>query len=282
MSDDGGDEDLKMAILLSLEEPGSMPPSTKQGVISLISDSEDDDDDLDAPLIAKAIIPPSNSLKSESDEVKRTRLGALGSRVSDTNAGSYSDEVFIGSTTSSGSFQHKLLFDQVRFQGSGLLGLDRKQMEQERLARITSERHKPDGKPPFESKKRKAEMLQQEQTDIRNVKTKISNASLPSTKLAASRMGRQESNGEYSNGHHDTFEIPGSGVQYPYGIVKKTWVKGCSRDGNDIKIEEVLQKDDLELAVLSAFQIDADWIISKLSEKTKVVWVLQAKSEAEV
>jgi len=41
----------------------------------------------------------------------------------------------------------------------------------------------------------------------------------------------------------------------------------------------VLQKEDLELAVLSAFQIEPDWVISKLAPSTKVVWVLQAKTE---
>ncbi|KAE9374473.1 phospholipase D/nuclease [Stipitochalara longipes BDJ] len=72
-----------------------------------------------------------------------------------------------------------------------------------------------------------------------------------------------------------------SGLQYPDGIVKKTWAFGYDRNGDDIKIEEVLQKNDLEVAVLSSFQVDADWVISKLDEKTKVVWVLQAKDNAQ-
>lgn len=73
-----------------------------------------------------------------------------------------------------------------------------------------------------------------------------------------------------------------SGVKFPEGVVRKTWAYGCPRRGDDIKIEEVLQKSDLELAVLSSFQIDTEWIISKLCDKTKVIWVLQAKTEAEV
>ena len=40
--------------------------------------------------------------------------------------------------------------------------------------------------------------------------------------------------------------------------MKKTWVLGHDRNGDDIKIEEVLQKSDLEVAVLSSFQLDAD------------------------
>jgi hypothetical protein len=73
-----------------------------------------------------------------------------------------------------------------------------------------------------------------------------------------------------------------SGIQYARGVVKKTWVYGSPRLGDDIKIEEILQKDVLDHAVLSAFQIDPDWIGAKLDDKTKVIWVLQAKTDAEV
>lgn len=64
--------------------------------------------------------------------------------------------------------------------------------------------------------------------------------------------------------------------------MKKTWAFGYARE-DDIKIEEVLQTNDLELAVLSSFQLDADWVMSKINiSKTKLIWVLQAKTEAEV
>ncbi|CAD6502201.1 BgTH12-02440 [Blumeria graminis f. sp. triticale] len=71
------------------------------------------------------------------------------------------------------------------------------------------------------------------------------------------------------------------GVQYPDGVIKKTWVRGRTRDGDDIKIEEVLQKDDITLAVLGAFQVDGDWVRAKLNENTRVYWVLQAKTKFE-
>lgn len=73
-----------------------------------------------------------------------------------------------------------------------------------------------------------------------------------------------------------------SGIQYPEGVVKKTWAYGYPRD-DDIKIEEVLQKQDLELAVLSAFQWNVDWIMSKLDlPRSKVICVVQAKDEVDV
>jgi Tyrosyl-DNA phosphodiesterase len=73
-----------------------------------------------------------------------------------------------------------------------------------------------------------------------------------------------------------------TGIQFPDGIVKKTWVYGCPRQ-DDIKIEEVFQKDDLELAVLSSFLWDDEWTLSKLNlQKTKVICVVQAQREEQV
>jgi len=79
----------------------------------------------------------------------------------------------------------------------------------------------------------------------------------------------------------DQQALGASGVQFPGGVVKKTWAYGCPRQ-NDIKIEEVFQKDTLKLAVLSAFQIEPEWVASKLKPNTKVIWVLQAKTDAQV
>lgn len=76
-------------------------------------------------------------------------------------------------------------------------------------------------------------------------------------------------------------DVSGAGIQFPHGVVKKTWADGFPRE-DDIKIEEVLQHSTLQHAVLSAFQVEPDWVISKLLRTTKVIWVLQAKTEAEV
>ena len=72
------------------------------------------------------------------------------------------------------------------------------------------------------------------------------------------------------------------GIQYPYGVVKKTWAYGFPRS-EDIKIEEVLQKNDLNIAVLSAFQWDVEWLLRKLDlKRTKMIFVMQAKDDATV
>ncbi|GAA86314.1 tyrosyl-DNA phosphodiesterase domain protein [Aspergillus luchuensis IFO 4308] len=120
----------------------------------------------------------------------------------------------------------------------GIFGLDRKQMEQERLARLA---------------KRKAEDTSS--IDLRETKhSKIDLALKPTVQPT---------------------------VATKEGIVKKTWAFGCPRQGDDIKIEEVLQKSDLELAVLSSFMWEMDWLFSKFNvESTRFIMVMQAEDEA--
>lgn len=76
--------------------------------------------------------------------------------------------------------------------------------------------------------------------------------------------------------------LQGSGIRYPDGVVKRTWVQGCPMEDDMIKIEEVFQKDTLDLALLCTFQVDPDWVSTKLLDKAKVIWVLSARGEAEV
>lgn len=59
---------------------------------------------------------------------------------------------------------------------------------------------------------------------------------------------------------------------------------GHERSGNEIKIEEVLEPLSVRTAVLSAFQWDTQWILSKLRTplnggKTKCIFVMQAKEQ---
>ena len=69
-------------------------------------------------------------------------------------------------------------------------------------------------------------------------------------------------------------------LQYPEGVVKKTYSAYHER-GNDITIEEVLQKDKLRTAIFSSFQWDLDWLFSKVDmRKTKMVLVMGVNSKA--
>lgn len=74
-----------------------------------------------------------------------------------------------------------------------------------------------------------------------------------------------------------------SRLRFPKGAVKRTRVKGCARGADDITIEEILDKDELELAVMSSFQWDEEWLLSKIDlAHTKLLLVAFANDEAEV
>ncbi|KAL9131998.1 MAG: hypothetical protein Q9217_000208 [Psora testacea] len=127
-----------------------------------------------------------------------------------------------------GNYRHGGLDRQPSITSRGIVGLNRKQMEEERLAR----------------KRRRS-----------------------SSPRAPLKIPRQE-------------PAPCDCGLFLSGTVKKTWVLGHERVGDDIKLEEVLQKDDLQLAVLSSFQWDIPWLLAKMSmEKTKITLVVQAKDQ---
>lgn len=133
---------------------------------------------------------------------------------------------------------------------SSLSGLDRKAMEEDRLNRLALKR-----KTTHEVETHRATKVQRVESTISTRATK------PATAAASNDNGA---------------------IQYPHGVFKKTWVFGQARK-NDIKIEEVLQKHDLKVAVLSAFKWDMEWVFSKLDvSKTKLVLVMEAKDEATV
>ncbi|KAL8645188.1 MAG: hypothetical protein Q9210_006849, partial [Variospora velana] len=137
---------------------------------------------------------------------------------------------------------------------TGMLGLDRKAMEQDRLARKRKASISPppprkvarhiDSTPKFLTSRSTAEkVLLDKQSTLHALP---SHASPPA-------------------------------LTFPKGTVKKTWLFGYPRQGDDIKIEEILQKNDLGIAVLSSFQWDVEWLLRKLNTKTtQVVLVMQA------
>lgn len=72
-------------------------------------------------------------------------------------------------------------------------------------------------------------------------------------------------------------------LQYPVGTVKRTWASGYPRTGEDIKIEEVFKPQELQLAVLSSFQWDEEWLLKKIDiRKTKVLLLASAPDEQTV
>lgn len=156
---------------------------------------------------------------------------------------------------------------------SSILGLDRAQMERERLARL---------------QKRKAE--DESQTGSTKVrKTEKSVGSAPGTVLASQKV-RNSSRSispavqSLANVRGPARANLGAGDEpvYPNGVVKKTFIKGKPRHTNDITLEEILQKNKIKLAVLSSFIWSWEWLLDKLNvAQSYLVFVVHAKEQVE-
>ncbi len=125
----------------------------------------------------------------------------------------------------------------------GFLGIDRKKMEQERLAR----KRKASTSPPPARKITKTDESLVSRTQA------LQPVASPKPQTSANPGGSSSANN------------PKGPPLFHEGTVRKTWACGHPRTAHDIKIEEVLQKDDLALAVLSSFQWDVAWLLAKMN-----------------
>ena len=339
---DSDDEDTRRAIALSLQDDSSPPTKlTPAAIIDLTS--SDDDDDLDAPVHIKG---PTPSDKPPQKPDRHTRV--VDESENDPKLIPIKDEGLKKGLPSPMTESPQIVENSSESLppsvGSAMLGLDRRRMEAERLARAQQKKQREEEllvSELNESRKRKASIsaILPRSQDDRQVKAKFWEPTQPTKKdigdptvQSARTLGYEiKSDGLITQDPRslaigDPFSAPSksskpanlplrettsgidalwsskptaqptpsnvlsfnqqkalkaSGIQYPDGVVKRTWVKGCPRE-DDVTIEEVFQKDDLELAVLSTFQVEPDWVSTKMLEKTKVVWVLQAKDENEV
>nr|POF18686.1 tyrosyl-dna phosphodiesterase 1 [Quercus suber] len=170
-------------------------------------------------------------------------------------------------------------------------GLDRRAMEQERLARI--QKRQRSISPP--GSRRKAPKLTETQIDLPSgarltTFTSLVDQDQATRKAHAANLVTEELKSadrctpvSEQRSYNVPSTIPGD-VIYPHGIYKKTWAFGHERTGNEVKIEEVLESSTLRIAVLSAFQWDMPWILTKLKTpdkggRTKCVFIMQAKEQ---
>ncbi|KAH6603416.1 hypothetical protein Trco_008191 [Trichoderma cornu-damae] len=165
----------------------------------------------------------------------------------------------------------------------GSLLLDRKAMEQERLNRLAKRQRPLAGDvddddddddvveiPPPKKQARMAPEPKPEPEPEPKPKDKPASA-LPPSSSSSSTSGTSSSTSTSSKS-----------LPYPNGTVKRTRARGCARTGEEITIEEVFQKEQLELAVLSSFQWDEEWMVSKLDfARTKILLLAFAKDEAQ-
>ncbi|KAL3458664.1 tyrosyl-DNA phosphodiesterase-domain-containing protein [Aspergillus heterothallicus] len=255
MDPESEDEALRAAIAASLQDDSTsaQPRANNQlnPVVDLTGDSDGDDV---IPIFpkSKSVIGSETSrevsvLDDGEDEDEDLRR-AIALSLQEANAQDPSE-------SKSTSSRH--VADQARAEeetgskstGQSFLGLDRKKMEAERLARLA---------------KRKAE-------------------DSPDSSQREMKQPRTEPEQVTNNVQYMQIWGPSSApsIQFPEGTVKKTFALGYRRTGEDIKIEEVLQKSSLELAVLSSFMWDMDWLFSKVDlRNTRFIMVMQAKEDA--
>lgn len=152
----------------------------------------------------------------------------------------------------------------------GILGIDRKKMEEERLARLNRKR-KASSTPGSPALKHAAIVMKCEDVPA--------GAAVPgpNPRANAPRVSGNETINIGTSSH--PMPLPSAPLQFPKGAVKKTWAFGYDRTGDDIKFEEVVQKSDLELAVLSSYMWNVDWMFSKFDIKTTRFLLIMGEKE---
>ncbi|CBX98559.1 hypothetical protein LEMA_P077980.1 [Plenodomus lingam JN3] len=209
MSESDEEADLKRALAMSLGHH---------------STGEEDEEDL-----AQAI---ALSLQESEQQVGPKSPVGISNRV--TTQVEQSDEA---STAVGASLSNSDAFSR------GLGGMDRKAMEEERLARQRKRKH-------ISSPEQPVKRLTPASDGTEKQKNKIAAQSSPSVVL-----------------------------QYPRGAIKRTFAHAYPRT-NDISIDELLQTPSIHMAVISSFMWDADWLHKKLDPiKVKQIWVMNAKGK---
>ena len=204
--------------------------------------ASDDDSELRLAIALSLQESATAATPAESSEERDLRLAmALSlegaeSAIANGNAGPEVQYAIDASSSSKNTAQRETDVSRTMSSGSSItksgFPLDRKAMEQERLARLAKRKRSPSPDKP----------------------------SKQTTKRAA-------------------LNVPDA-VQYPQGTVKRTWAYKHPRT-NDITLEEVLQASTLNIAVLSSFQWEDEFIFHKANPKNiKQIWIMGAKEEA--
>lgn len=193
---------------------------------------------------------------------------------------------------------------QEHSQPSGFLGMDRKKMEEERLARLAKRKAddgdnspRPQPSKAIKTGSNKIPNTHDSDQSLGPHPAKATNT--PSVRIPDTHgsepliqrvpLSREAQPPPICN--QLAANDPNCGVrptarsvpQWPLGAVKQTAVATGLRQHNDITIEEVLQRGDLEAAVLSSFMLDVNWLLSKVNNwQTPVILVMHAKQEEAV
>lgn len=287
-NDDVEDPELIAAIAASLEDSQGFKrshdstPARNQGVVDLTADSDDGDEVVEVYPKSQSVIGSETEDGDDYDEdleraIQMSMQGEPGKvengygdgavQISTKNASPKPVSVESDKEPSKAQKEEQPTQEQ-KPSSTGVLGLDRKKMEEERLARLA---------------KRKAD-TSSDQRETKQSRTESPKGKRPGTKSPRkSPTPKPELRKEKPKAKSVDTPTPTPCVQFPAGAIKKTWNANARRSGDDIKINEVFQASDLELAVLSSFMWDMDWLFSNLdTKKTRFLLIMQAKEESTV
>jgi hypothetical protein len=226
------DDDLERAIAMSLVDIEAANPCSQNDVVDLTTEDENEDDDELQRALALSLQykPPPPTLPSSHLEEFGASLPKCGPVVARESEASTQAE----STTTPAIAPSTRPF--------GIAGIDRKAMEQARLARLS---------------KRKRSVSPER----------------PSKVIAKTPSESTSSTGA----NIIVGPNPITSLQYPRGVIKRTWAHKHPRS-HDITIEEMLQASGLKMAILSSFQWDTKWVLSKINpNRIKQIWFMNAK-----
>lgn len=151
-----------------------------------------------------------------------------------------------------------------------LSSMNRKQMEEERLARLA--KRKLDDTSASAQPSRKLP-----KTEPVLVSRAASQSTAPKPRSEVCRQ--LASNAPGIDIHPTSRSVP----QWPLGAVKKTHIAGFPRTGNEITLEEVIQRDDLDLGVFSSFLWDLEWFFTKINtQSSRILLIMQANDQETV
>ncbi|KAF2222684.1 tyrosyl-DNA phosphodiesterase-domain-containing protein [Elsinoe ampelina] len=143
---------------------------------------------------------------------------------------------------------------------SGLAGFDRAAMERDRLARLQV-RQGTTGDDSQSGRKRRRDIS----PPPISRPSKVARVTPPEDIPSSSVPSRTQS----------IHNAGSTALQHPHGKLFKTWAFKQARNGNEIKIEEVFEKNTLEMALLSSFQYDLAWLFTKFNtQKTRFHFVV--------
>lgn len=256
---------LREAIAASLRDQDrrKSSPRTQRGVVDLTRDSDDDSDVCEVIPKSKSVVGSDTDEEAEDDGVDKELEQAI-----QLSLGSGPDDDQVTKKDPVTPIESPQKFNPSP---SAFLGLNRKQMEEERLARVAKRKAETSASP--QQKAPKLEVTPPHQLRPVAPRTPVQQSAPDLPALICHGHAANDPN-------FPVQPIARPVPQWPLGAVKKTCVSNQPRKGDDITLEEVFQRGDLELAVLSSFLWDMDWVFDKLDmQKTRLYLVMHAKEE---